>query len=187
MLSKQITCQRKKAGMSQSQLAIALNVSPSTIGMYEQGRRAPDLTTLVSMSRLFGVSLDCLITGDKFVHFSPTELNSSPYHDMLTETKEQAGSNMIITDPAAIGTRLRQIRKSRKLSQSDLAAAAGISGRAYADIERGSANMRVETMLRICQALAVTPNDILTEPDIPADDHTKAAELLRLALDLAAK
>ena len=66
MLSKQITYLRKLSGMSQSQLAAAINVSPSTIGMYEQGRRIPDIPTLISISRLFGVSLDYLITGENF-------------------------------------------------------------------------------------------------------------------------
>ena len=67
MLSKQITDLRKKRGMSQSQLAKELSVSPSTIGMYEQGRRIPDLDTLISMARLFNVSLDYLVTGKEFV------------------------------------------------------------------------------------------------------------------------
>ena len=61
MLSKQITDLRKKQGISQSQLAKELNVSPSTIGMYEQGRRVPDLDTLIAMARLFNVSLDYLV------------------------------------------------------------------------------------------------------------------------------
>ena len=67
MLSKQITDLRKKQGMSQSQLAKELSVSPSTIGMYEQGRRVPALDTLISMARLFNVSLDYLVTGKEFV------------------------------------------------------------------------------------------------------------------------
>ena len=66
MLSKQITYLRKNVRMSQSQLATQLNVSPSTIGMYEQGRRVPDIPTLISISRFFGVSLDYLITGKEF-------------------------------------------------------------------------------------------------------------------------
>ena len=67
MLSKQITDLRKKQGMSQSQLAKELSVSPSTIGMYEQGRRVPDLDTLIAMARLFNVSLDYLVIGKEFV------------------------------------------------------------------------------------------------------------------------
>lgn len=67
MLSKQITKLRKKQGMSQSQLAKELNVSPSTIGMYEQGRRVPELKIVLAMARLFNVSLDYLVTGKEFV------------------------------------------------------------------------------------------------------------------------
>lgn len=67
MLSKQITNLRKKQGMSQSQLAKELSVSPSTIGMYEQGRRVPELKKLLAMAKLFNVSLDYLVTGKEFV------------------------------------------------------------------------------------------------------------------------
>ena len=51
---------RKGKGWSQTQLSKELNVSPSTVGMYEQGRRTPDLKTLITLSRLFDVSLDYL-------------------------------------------------------------------------------------------------------------------------------
>lgn len=57
---------RKHAQMSQVQLAEALHVSASTIGMYEQGRRIPGLDILIRMSQAFGVSLDYLITGKEF-------------------------------------------------------------------------------------------------------------------------
>lgn len=65
MLSKQIAGLRKKLGISQAQLAKALHVSPSTVGMYEQGRRVPALDILLSMAKLFGVSLDYLVTGSE--------------------------------------------------------------------------------------------------------------------------
>ena len=44
-----------------------------------------------------------------------------------------------------------------------MAEAAGLSDRTYADIERGSVNMRIETILRICSVLHITPDEILTE------------------------
>ena len=43
--------------------------------------------------------------------------------------------------------------------------AAGLSDRTYADIERGSVNMRLETILRICEVLHITPDEILTRSD----------------------
>lgn len=66
MLHNRITQQRRNLSLSQLQLAEKLKISPSAIGMYEQGRRTPDLQTLTAMSRLFRVSLDYLITGRDF-------------------------------------------------------------------------------------------------------------------------
>lgn len=49
--------------MSQSRLAQLLQVSPSAVGMYEQGRREPSAETLVELSRIFHVSVDYILTG----------------------------------------------------------------------------------------------------------------------------
>lgn len=65
MLSKQIKMLRINAGLSQSQLAEKIKVSPSTVGMYEQGRRMPAVDMLIRMANLFEVSLDYLITGSE--------------------------------------------------------------------------------------------------------------------------
>lgn len=65
MLSKRITYLRKKAGMSQYEVSKLINVAASTVGMYEQGRRIPDLNVLIAMSDVFEVSLDYLITGSE--------------------------------------------------------------------------------------------------------------------------
>jgi transcriptional regulator with XRE-family HTH domain len=63
MLSRQIESLRRKKGWSQAELASSLHISPSTIGMYEQGRREPPIDILVAMSKEFDVSIDYLITG----------------------------------------------------------------------------------------------------------------------------
>ena len=70
---------------------------------------------------------------------------------------------MLIFDFKAIGNKLLIFRKKTGMTQSEVAEAAGLSDRTYADIERGSVNMRIETILRICKALQITPDDILTE------------------------
>lgn len=46
-----------------------------------------------------------------------------------------------------------------------MAERADISDRTYADIERGSANMRTETLVNICKALNITPNELLVEEE----------------------
>lgn len=68
---------------------------------------------------------------------------------------------MLIFDLNNIGNNLFKIRKNKGLTQAEVAEKADLSDRTYADIERGSTNMRVETLLKICGALNITPNDIL--------------------------
>ena len=68
MLAAQIRNLRIKMGMTQAQLSRQLNIGPSAIGMYEQGRRTPSVDILIQMSGLFQVSLDFLITGTENAH-----------------------------------------------------------------------------------------------------------------------
>ena len=63
MLGHRIAALRRDAGMSQAELARKLRVSPSAIGMYEQGRREPGAELLVAMAAEFRVSVDFLLTG----------------------------------------------------------------------------------------------------------------------------
>ncbi|MCR5735528.1 MAG: helix-turn-helix transcriptional regulator [Lachnospiraceae bacterium] len=49
------------------------------------------------------------------------------------------------------------------LSQEEVAWQAGISSRTYADIERGTVNARIGSILKICEVLEITPDTILTE------------------------
>ena len=73
---------------------------------------------------------------------------------------------MLLLDMREIGNKLLAIRKKTGMTQVEVAEAAGLSSRTYADIERGTVNMRVETILRICEALHITPDEILTESDV---------------------
>lgn len=63
MLGIRIAALRREAGLSQAQLAQKLQISPSAMGMYEQGRREPSLQLLGQMAKVFGVSTDYLING----------------------------------------------------------------------------------------------------------------------------
>lgn len=63
MLGQRISLLRRQAGMSQAALAAHLGISPSAVGMYEQGRREPSVELLIRLSELFGVTADYLLTG----------------------------------------------------------------------------------------------------------------------------
>jgi len=62
-MGARIAALRREAGMSQAQLAGRLRVSPSAVGMYEQGRREPSANTLVELAEIFSVSVDYILTG----------------------------------------------------------------------------------------------------------------------------
>ena len=61
MFGDRLKILRNEKGMTQSDLAKLLDISPSTIGMYEQGRRDPDTKTLKFLAEYFDVSIDYLL------------------------------------------------------------------------------------------------------------------------------
>ena len=63
MLGARIAALRRGKGLSQAQLAHRLRISPSAVGMYEQGRREPSVELLVAIADEFQVSTDFLLTG----------------------------------------------------------------------------------------------------------------------------
>ena len=63
LLGERITALRRAKELNQKQLAEKLNISPSAIGMYEQGRREPSLALIVEMAKILSVSTDFLLTG----------------------------------------------------------------------------------------------------------------------------
>lgn len=77
---------------------------------------------------------------------------------------------MLTTDYRRIGNSLFTIRKHAGFTQSEIAEKAELSLRTYADIERGVCNMRLDTLLKICAALHITPNEILTTDE---DDYSQ--------------
>ena len=56
---------RQTKGMTQKELADQLSISPSTIGMYEQNRRVPDIDTVSKIAYVFEVSVDYLLGTEK--------------------------------------------------------------------------------------------------------------------------
>ncbi len=57
---------RKAKKYSQLKVAMDLNITREAISNYENGKRNPDLETLVMLSNYFKKSIDYLITGKDF-------------------------------------------------------------------------------------------------------------------------
>ncbi len=74
-LGSKIKQLRKQAGLTQSELAGRLGISPSAVGMYEQDRREPDSRILSKLCGIFGVSGDYFIGSEKAVSESSVEVS----------------------------------------------------------------------------------------------------------------
>lgn len=61
MLGEHLKKAREDKRLTQADVANTLNISASTIGMYEQGRRDPDTDTLRKLAQIYDVSADYLL------------------------------------------------------------------------------------------------------------------------------
>lgn len=103
MLGPRIAALRRSANLSQAELAEKLKISPSAVGMYEQGRREPALDVLVSMAEIFGVTLDFLVTGK------------------AANSQEQSQLNQILLERVAAADLKLNNRRVRPFSRQELA------------------------------------------------------------------
>ena len=63
-IGKKISFLRKNKGLTQKELADKLSVTDKAISRWESGVGNPDLNTLPSIAKLFGVSIDYLLSDD---------------------------------------------------------------------------------------------------------------------------
>ena len=84
MLGPRIAALRREAGLSQAELAQKLGISPSAMGMYEQGRREPSIETVIALAKVFQVTIDYLLTGQ------PSEQEAEILREMLQSRTESA-------------------------------------------------------------------------------------------------
>ncbi len=65
LLGRSIASLRKKCGLTQSELASRLNISDKTVSRWENGLGFPEVTQFPMLAKIFGVSLDFLMTGER--------------------------------------------------------------------------------------------------------------------------
>lgn len=57
---------RKEHKVTQSKMAMDLDLSQNTISQYENGKREPDIKTLIRIADYFNVSLDYLVEREEY-------------------------------------------------------------------------------------------------------------------------
>jgi len=91
-----------------------------------------------------------------------------------------AGRNT--TESRIIGSRIKEARIGKGMSQADLAVKANISLPHISDIELGKSNMMLATFVRIAEALQVS-TDSLLRPDVPGVKSLYESELSDILSD----
>lgn len=98
MLGNKIKSLRELKKITQTELSEQLDVSPSTVGMWEQNRRTPDAEMLKRISEFFNVSLDYLLGKTDIKNYSKeytVALHSDTDYDDLPESAKEEINNFI--------------------------------------------------------------------------------------------
>lgn len=85
-MGRKIKHLRIKCGLTQAQLADKLNISASTVGMYEQGRREPDSTTLSKICRTLDASGNYVLDLDERTYSAKgSEFENKEIYGVISE------------------------------------------------------------------------------------------------------
>jgi transcriptional regulator with XRE-family HTH domain len=80
-IGERIKVRREQRGLTQKDLASALQVSAQAVSKWERGENAPDIALLVELTRLLRVSTDWLLG----VHATPRDLFEAFLLDGLSQ------------------------------------------------------------------------------------------------------
>lgn len=78
ILGERIALCRKRAGLSQEELAGRLGLSRQAVSRWETGAALPDIDKIIELSRLFGVTTDFLLLEEQQKPDSPPAAPESP-------------------------------------------------------------------------------------------------------------
>lgn len=101
---------RVQAGLTQEELAIKLGKAKTTISMYENGKREPDLVTLEEIADFFNVDLNTLLDSK-----SSIELNDE-LQEYLEELKNRSEMRMLFK--LAKGATKEEVEKAVKIIEA---------------------------------------------------------------------
>ncbi len=78
--NKKIQELRKQKGLTQEELAEALYVSRTAISKWESGRGYPNIDSLKTISKFFGVTIDELLSGDELLIIAEEDTKQKETH-----------------------------------------------------------------------------------------------------------
>lgn len=108
---------RLRRGMTQKELARRLGVSPSTVGMYEQGRRRPGPEMLLKLAAVLGTDVNGLLapTATEGVETEVTEVDEAMMLRALELAREAAAEGEVpVGCVVALGDRVVGCGRNRR-------------------------------------------------------------------------
>lgn len=176
---------RTRLGYSFADLADAAEISESHVRNLENGNRAPTMQSLAKLANALHVPAECLLT-DK----DPSELSlnrslndvrtiSNEKLNLLLSTIEALCRNTTESEECLVGTRVRNLRIAKGLSQKQLAETLEISTSHLANLENGNEPISISMIQRLCNVLNVSISQIMC--DVTRED--KILELNRLMVE----
>ena len=93
VIAKNISELRISQGMTQLELAEKLHYSDKAVSKWERGESIPEVSTLLSIAKLFGVSLDYLVSEDNSLY----ERDESENHIITDDKKRKLNNRAIIS------------------------------------------------------------------------------------------
>ena len=152
-LAERLAVLRKKAGLSQAEVAAKLSLSRQAVSKWESGKGLPSLITYSVLSALYGASIDLLLLGEEIL-----ESDSIP---------DAHGKDF----PEA----LREVRRHRKISQESLAKSLSVSRQSVSKWESGKAEPDADHLIALAKLLKVSLAQLLPSADTQPTDPSKIA------------
>ncbi len=140
---------RKKAGLTQDELAVKLGVSRQAISKWEIGDAFPDLCKLADLCEMFSLSADAL--------FNPKNENLEPVEGEIR------------FDLNTVGINIKNLRIAKGISQEAFAEALNVSRQSVSKWENGGVLPKTEVLIVILELLNVDLKDVL-QPISPAEE-----------------
>ena len=84
-----ISVLRKKAGLSQAELAEKLSISPQAVSKWESGKNLPDIDTFCELAWLFNTTLDSIVNSELILDRGNEKINLSANVKKLAQNSHQ--------------------------------------------------------------------------------------------------
>lgn len=95
-IGKKLRDARNAAGLTQESAAESLGVSRQSVSNWETGKTYPDIVSVIRMSGLYSVSLDCLLKEEKTVSNNLNYLNYLEESTNVVKSRRRLGKLVLV-------------------------------------------------------------------------------------------